>query len=254
MRRHIGLFLLFTTFLGAVLFPYLWLKADLGNRQHTTVHLIPRTSIPGYRFVNEPVAPSLMEGLGTTNILSGDFLPLTNTLQRVTVFFATWSGDAPSPFKGFGHTPDVCWVGAGWIPVSSVGTQRIDLEIPFSKNAEPLPSDPAFLEVLFAFDTQTFERPETGAREQAAWCTLMAGKPLSSSKPLKTLSSTALGAFYQSRGSLFAQLMHAVANRSLRNGKQFIRFSSPVEIDSARTRKDLESFGSQWLRAVENNP
>jgi hypothetical protein len=257
MRRNLGLLVLFASFLGAILFPRLWLQPTAVHA-FSVVRLRTQTNIPNYRFVPEPVDESVIDGLGTANILSGNFISITNQSQRFTIFFATWPEDTPATFKGLGHTPDVCWIGAGWLPAASEGLQVFDVEIPFTQNPQsPSAAKPSEAEShsrppwSLTFHTQTFERPGTGAQEQAAWCTLVAGKPLAGSVPLNSLSRTALGSFYHSRINHLLQLTDAVAIRSIRGGKQFVRFSFPVESASDFTRAELQSFASQWLRADE---
>ena len=79
MSRTGTAFELLTPFLASIIGSWAWFSTDLLSLRRTdapstALWLHAATTLPGYTFIPEPVSDSVMEGLGTTNILSGTFV------------------------------------------------------------------------------------------------------------------------------------------------------------------------------------
>ena len=164
-----------TLFVVCILFAYCWFNTDIGRSvlpsfgpsvSPPRIFLTARTNLAGYTFVSEPVSDSVKETLGTTNIVSGNFykiaadgnqttrvgdanLVLTSDIRpppsvlrplasdRITVFLATWSPESKKPLLMLGHTPDICWTGAGWKPVELGQPRQVLIDLPLAEEQRP---------------------------------------------------------------------------------------------------------------------
>ena len=90
MRKKVTTFALFAPFLASIIGAYAWFNTSIGLRspdsslRSSGLWLQARTNIAGYTFIPEPVSDSVMEGLGTTNILSGTFFRNADQNSRET--------------------------------------------------------------------------------------------------------------------------------------------------------------------------
>ena len=200
-------------------------------------------AVPGWTFRPEPVAEQAVEILATTNLFNGTFY--TERGERVTVFMGTWDADNPKQLSVVGHTPDVCWVGAGWKPVGAGHPDKLPLR--FGTNTIP-------------FEARTFLTPDGRSRELTVWCTLVSGQLFEETARFELTEETAgksaeelktLGA----RHTLKSKFMKAVGERIPGNGtKQFVRFSTSAGSDWSASYALLGRFGERWLQLEVSRP
>lgn len=200
-------------------------------------------AVPGWTFRPEPVAEQAVEILATTNLFNGTFF--TERGERVTVFMGTWDADNPKQLSVVGHTPDVCWVGAGWKPVGAGHPDKLPLR--YGTNTIP-------------FEARTFLTPDGRSRELTVWCTLVSGQLFEETARFELTEETAgksaeelktLGA----RHTLKSKFMKAVGERIPGNGtKQFVRFSTSAGSDWSASYALLGRFGERWLQLEVSHP
>lgn len=200
-------------------------------------------AVPGWTFRPEPVAEQAVEILATTNLFNGTFY--TERGERVTVFMGTWDADNPKQLSVVGHTPDVCWVGAGWKPVGAGHPDKLPLR--YGTNTIP-------------FEARTFLTPDGRSRELTVWCTLVSGQLFEETARFELTEETAgksaeelktLGA----RHTLKSKFMKAVGERIPGNGtKQFVRFSTSAGSDWSASYALLGRFGERWLQLEVSRP
>jgi hypothetical protein len=200
-------------------------------------------AVPGWTFRPEPVAEQAVEILATTNLFNGTFF--TERGERVTVFMGTWDADNPKQLSVVGHTPDVCWVGAGWKPVGAGHPDKLPLR--YGTNTIP-------------FEARTFLTPDGRSRELTVWCTLVSGQLFEETARFELTEETAgksaeelktLGA----RHTLKSKFMKAVGERIPGNGtKQFVRFSTSAGSDWSASYALLGRFGERWLQLEVSRP
>lgn len=194
-----------------------------------------RETVPGYKFKALPVGEQAVEILATTNLFNGVFEGSGD--NRFIVFAADWQ---PRGKKGMGviaHTPEICWVGAGF-SLMHLG-------------------EPSFLEVEIAgekvpFECRVFRAPDQRSVEMVAWCSVLSGQWLEegfqyqpdrdqtgSSKERQADNSRVRGA---------NAFMRAVKLRQPGDGtKQFVRFSTGVGSDWKASYARLQQFAKEWL-------
>ena len=172
----------------------------------------PRPEVPGWTFKPEPVSEQAQEILATTNLFNGVFTNASG--ERITVFVGTWDANNPKQMAVVGHTPDVCWVGAGWTPVQ--GRHPDKLPLYFGTNTMP-------------FEARTFMTPDRRSEELTVWCTLVSGQiyeetsRFSLPDAAKNLTGRERQA-YGARHGLKGKLMKAIGDRIPGTGsKQFVR-------------------------------
>jgi hypothetical protein len=200
-------------------------------------------AVPGWTFRPEPVAEQAVEILATTNLFNGTFF--TERGERVTVFMGTWDADNPKQLSVVGHTPDVCWVGAGWKPVGAGHPDKLPLR--YGTNTIP-------------FEARTFLTPDGRSRELTVWCTRVSGQLFEETARFELTEETAgksaeelktLGA----RHTLKSKFMKAVGERIPGNGtKQFVRFSTSAGSDWSASYALLGRFGERWLQLEVSRP
>ena len=228
-------FVLGAAFLAATSAAWAWFNIA-PKRFPTSFQFRPRPEIPGWSYVPEPVSEQARDILATTNLFNGTY---TNAEGgRVTVFLGTWDANNPKQMSVVGHTPDVCWVGAGWEPIA--GGHPDKLQVAFGTNSIP-------------FEARTFLTPDKRSRELTLWCTLVSGQAFEEEGrfELPDRFKQASGKERQGPGArhnLKSRLTKVLTQRVPGSGsKQFIRFSTSSNGDVANRFRFMETFGSQWL-------
>lgn len=117
----------------------------------------------------EPISPNEQGALATTNLISGTFTG-TNS-EEIRVFFADWSGSDGKSLSVVQHTPDLCWVKAGWQPVNLGQPEKMAIQ---------------FGTTNLDFECRAFETPGGAVRQLVVWATLIGGKPFQESWRFQT--------------------------------------------------------------------
>ena len=194
-------------------------------------------TIAGYEFKAEPVGDEAVQTLATTNLFNGLFR--SDSGERFTVFMGTWDAARSKELAVVGHTPDICWVGAGAVPVS-VG-QPDQMELDFSGTKIP-------------FEVRAFQMPGTTKHlELTVWCTLISGQVFAESDrfELKDSSVETPDARKTVAGRRLARmhLVRAIRERVPGDGsKQFVRFSTSLDGDWQTALGRLAGFSKRWLQ------
>jgi hypothetical protein len=194
-----------------------------------------RPEIPGRRFTPEPINEAAAQILATTNLLNGTFLG--PGADRVTAFMGTWSAENSKELSVVSHTPDICWVGAGWKPVARSHPDRIELEWEGTR---------------IPFECRTFRAPGSLHEELTVWCTLVNGRVAGEiGRFVPSLDPEAPRLERQApaaRRLAGNQFMDALRHRSAGTGeKQFVRFSTRSQEDWTSSLRTVQEFGQQWL-------
>jgi exosortase len=189
-------------------------------------------SIEGYRFEPEEVPQAAVEILGTTNLINGRFV---GEHEEIRIFAATWGKEADMSVVQ--HTPDICWVAAGWRPV---------------KLGQPESVRIVSREKQVHFECRVFRSPDRNSKQVAIWCTLLGGSVLPEGtrwaiEDDSTLDSRNLAAASGRRMAVH-HLMRALKERvpGTRN-KQFLRLSTTLDADDWRSGlHGLQGFLSRF--------
>lgn len=226
-------------FFGLILAARAWFQ--LAPQQPTDkISLRVRQEIQGWQFTPESISPAAQEILATTNLLNGMFSsPQGDT---VLAFAAHWSAADSRSMSVVQHTPDICWVGAGWKPAQVGQPQQLEVRL----GSQTIP-----------FECRAFTPPGGLGRQLVFWCTLVGGQVLKESDrwhvaeedrsdglAMATASSRRLGA---------NQFLRNIAERRSASGeKQFVRCSVAVKGDDWELAvRQLQAFAVKWLE-VEN--
>lgn len=200
-------------------------------------HFRPQSEVSGWKFRPEPVAEQAVEILATTNLFNGTFY--NERGERVTVFVGTWDANNPKQLAVVGHTPDVCWVGAGWQPVAGGHPDKLPLHF----GAHTIP-----------FEARTFLTPDRRSRELTVWCTLVSGQIYEETSRFELPSAAPTGSVaerqaFGARHTLKSKLLKAIGDRIPGDGtKQFVRFSTAAGSDWSASYALLGRFGEHWLQ------
>lgn len=221
-------------FLGAILGAWGWFHVAPPSPTQTLRFGIAN-HLEGWRFRQEPLSEMARSILATTNLFNGEFL--TERGDSVTVFAAGWSRGSAKVMSVVEHTPDVCWVGSGWIPVDLGQPRQVVLEL----GGQSIP-----------FECRGFAGPRGGNPVLVLWCTLIDGQVLPEAErwsvevDLDNVASVRLA--HAARRTALGHFMHNVATRRAAHGeKQFVRLSVPVTTDWRDGLERLQSFGARWL-------
>lgn len=191
-------FLLFTT---SVVFPRIWFR--LGPKEseisgHTpAIQLmdLDRTNLPGYVLSTELVDEEALRILATTNVINRSCrsLPLSSHSSINNLFLATWRAESGLGLAVLQHTPDICWLGAGWEPIDVGQPRQIQLTLPFyMSDAAHLVGDiktrnmgrqqavsrmeETTNSVTLPFECRVFRYPASAEKRLVIWCTLIGGR------------------------------------------------------------------------------
>jgi hypothetical protein len=232
--------------LGALLvatawaFPRVWYNR---GGESNIIWLNESTNLAAWTFQSIPVSKVEESALDADATFSGEFL---KARDRVNVFSAKRYSDDPNEIGLFVHTPDRCWVSAGW-------------------KLEPAAPDVTELEVagLKIQAERRIFRWKSGERLLVYFYGLSAGQPLpyrldhNLSIAYRQLmqSNSQVGAA-QARASdkqFWGRVWDCFRDRRLRNGpKQFIRLATPISgSDIASADDRLKKILPQWLQATD---
>lgn len=213
-----------------------WAWYHVSPRQFPVSYAFRPVSRPlGYYFKPEPVSADATELLATTNLVNGSFIG--PSAERVTAFMGTWDGADARQATVVGHTPDVCWVGVGWTPVSLGHPEKLELEFQGTK---------------IPFELRTFRDPGGSHLELAVWCTLISGQVFSESERFalgEGVQKDVQERQMQGARHLFrSNFLRLVRDRVPGTGaKQFVRFSTSIDGDWHPALDRLRVFGQRWL-------
>jgi hypothetical protein len=227
-----GLLLLLALFGGAIGAAWGWFHIDPPEPRRLRLEV--KRELPGWTFHPEPLSASAQEILATTNLFNGTFLGANGL--RLTVFAAEWRADHSRSMSVVQHTPDICWVGAGWTPSDLGQPDQVQLDISGTR----LP-----------FECRVFQSP-AGRRELVLWCTLLGGAVLEESGRWKIEQD--MGASRFSRHTWAGRRLGAgqfiqnfMARRSSIGAKQFLRVSKEASYALEEDLRALEEFTLAWV-------
>jgi hypothetical protein len=196
----------------------------------------------GFRFVEDPISPAAQATLDTTNLFNGNFIAeseLPEGPQEFTTFAAQWDGSRRQSMSVVQHTPDICWVGAGWMPHDLGQPRRVDLDLHG---------------ISVPFECRVFEAPGQPQRQLVLWCTVVGGRILdegnrwSGEDQGQSRDQQLWSARRLSLGQWFANVR---ARRLGSLDKQFLRISVGVGEDWEQGLRELRRVAPLWLRVTE---
>ena len=212
--------------------PRYWFS-HLPQSQEAGLWLESSPAVQGYSYQEEEITAEVQALLATTNLASGTFRNLHDG-SRIRIFTAKW---IPSQGRGrtlVNHTPDVCWVNAGWSPIDDGHAEPHIMSI--SRRDVP-------------FERRVFEAPNQ-KREMTVWCTIVNGEPLVEPFRLnrKYRGSGVWVATQNLTRLAIGRFLDRIKTRTPANGyKQFYRISMPIEWDGQNTMGKISEFTEQWL-------
>ena len=185
-------------------------------------------------FKEEILSQSILDRLGNGNIKNGFYIN-DQSGERLSFFLGEWDPNNKRQMSVVTHTPDVCWVGAGWIPVHLGQPNKTLFKlVSESKSKSPIPSSTK--EKLYFLETRVFEHALTHQKELAMWFTVIDRRIINEPNLIdfKTTED-----HLASRGKTFAALRNsqnsahrfltALKERKSWSGKKmFYRVSIPV--------------------------
>ncbi|MHC1767846.1 MAG: hypothetical protein AB9869_26835 [Verrucomicrobiia bacterium] len=218
-----------------------------------------RTNLAGHTFTPEPLTKTAMDILATDDLVNGTFTPVAATepgsdpaTQVVRVFRANWSAKSGQGMTVVQHTPDVCWVGAGWKPIDLGQPKQVEIEIPVTPDSAAPNEFPK--SVRLPFECRVFRSPDGQAQELVLWCTLVSGRVLpeqSRFDPGQPLGHELTERERQAaagRRLSAGYFSEALKNRlPTRGNKQFVRLSARVDHAWRDPLLSLQAFTPRWL-------
>lgn len=238
-------FCLFALTIGAA-----WGWFHVNPRQYATrLKFGVRRDVASYQFTNLVLSEGVLDELAisTNDLVNGIYNrvpPATPGVpERITVFYAGWAARSAREMSVVQHTPDICWVGAGAVPIALGQPSSVLLDL----SGTPVP-----------FECRVFLFQD-GAREMSLWCTLVSGQvygeglrfsPEKSPIDATSNAQDPIAARYAAGRRVGGnQFLNAVRQRIAGTGeKQFVRLSTPVYRDDWTEALDrLRTFANSWL-------
>ncbi len=234
-RRQSALLAIVALFASSVGGAWAWFQTGprTGVEQ---LQFVVRETVDGWRFEARPLGAAVQSTLATPHLFNGVFG--AESRRPVTVFAAEWSAAEARQMVVVQHTPDVCWVGAGWIPVQAGQPERIAVVF----DGRPV-----------SFECRVFGVPGSAQRELVLWCTLVGGQVLEEADRWSLESDPARDreTRFASAGRRMAAgqfLQNVREHRAATAHKQFVRLSVPIAADWREGLRELEAFAPRWLR------
>lgn len=195
-----------------------------------------RPAVEGWSFQADPLSDGALSLLATTNIVNGNFTNLAG--DRITIFAAEWSAKDGVKLDVVSHTPDVCWVGVGWIPVSAGQPQKSEVKLDGG---------------AASFECRVFQNPSTREREVVLWATLLNGQIVDEgalwSSEIRALNTHDTNRRFDSArrraGNLFVSALRE--RRAATGNKQFVRLSIRADQGWEGPVEALRHFAADWI-------
>jgi hypothetical protein len=220
----------------AIIGPWLWLRSDDPNHENQ-FFLTARHSIQGWQFVPVHLGVQTQKNLGAAELFNGHFT--NGCLQRVSVFSANWQ-PGQGDFSSLGHTPEKCWVEAGFRLAAYDGPSQICMSIGGRK---------------IPFQCRILNHPNLGSPEIALWAACIDGQwsGIPYEPPPEQMDDAhnvpnqirRAVASYNSRWAFFRNRVFNRLNPAAR--KQFIRLSTPLTAEWRAAIIELGAFADRWL-------
>ncbi|HTI71395.1 MAG TPA: hypothetical protein VMF06_15595 [Candidatus Limnocylindria bacterium] len=237
--NRIAIALLAIIFALALLGPWAWFNVATPIPAKWLV-FHAQTKMSGYNFKPEVVAEEALETLATTNIVNGVYF---NANNRFYAFAADWLAKDARQMSVVQHTPDICWIGAGFELAELGQPTSISLDL----QGETVP-----------FECRVFRVPQSGHHEMVLWCTLVSGQVLEEGNRFASHednSSQWRRSEINGRLRAASQFVRTVSGRIRGDGsKQFVRFSAPVTTNWKDSLQMLSQFASKWLEVEVQHP
>lgn len=196
-----------------------------------------------WKFVPESVGQAAQDILATTNLFNGTFVGPKD--QRIIAFAAHWLAESSEAMSVVQHTPDICWVGAGWKPTLAGQPERVELSV--GERAIP-------------FECRVFTPPGGFGQELVVWCTLVGGALIEETDRWAIEQNSEA----ESRTRFFWAARRVGANQFVKNlqqrrrgvgEKQFVRFSTSMTDGWEAALERLKAFAPLWLElSVDATP
>ena len=225
----------------AVLGTWIWVNSRIRPSENP-LFFTGCTAMPGYQFQAVPLGEQVAKILATTRLLNGHFFDSRS--NRISVFQAEWKAGVVNDDRVLGHTPELCWVGAGFRTIHLGEPSRVFVElaghrVPFECRILTHPGLPIPEITLWA------------ACIDGQWGDYSLGPSADIGKPDTTLLS-----YMRDVGRTLSTRLAALRRLVLQPGavsgpKQFVRLSSPVTDGWTAALADLEKFAQAWLAPVD---
>jgi hypothetical protein len=215
-------------YLSSIIFANLYFSKneDRNVSENNKVDIKFKNIFSDWSFDENPLSEEVLNKLGNGDIKNGVFRNSQSSLQ-VRYFLGKWDPSNPKQMAVVSHTPDICWVGAGW--------KAIDLDQP-SVTYIPWLDAGSGKTLEIEFQTRVFEHVLSKERELAMWCTLVDGRPIVEPKIIdennmvlsKNLFKRALGSLRNSQLALNRFHTALTERKSWSGPKTFLRISMPL--------------------------
>lgn len=219
------------------------------KRFDTMYQFTVRTQLSGMTYRTNAVDETVTESLATTNMVDGVFS--VDGAPKFRVFMGTWDSADSKQMGVVAHTPDICWLALGMLPVAQGQPRSTVLD---------------FQGVKIPFELRIFQSRDKSHLEMAMWCTLISGQVFEESPSFEASKPTNPGASLDnydagqhqgeaSRAHSAGQFVGILKNRIAGDGsKQFVRFSTGVDQDWKSSLAELQRFSTQWLELHVTHP
>lgn len=220
--------------------------------EHDGIWLTWTNRVPGYTFHPDPLNEKEISMLHTDDYIQGTFIDNEDGTE-IPVFAANWVDLEGRGLTVVQHTPDICWVQAGWIPEP---TPQRNISIPIRVRHE----DGSESTVELPFEQRIFTSPDGFQRQLTLWTTLIGGQVFTE-YPARE-NQIELPGFLnhgQIRGPItrtklaMERFAQAVTGKfQARGRKQFVRFSVALGNagESQISATEIAAFATKWLNRI----
>jgi hypothetical protein len=253
LRNYISLGLI-CVYASSIVFGNLYYKRSVveTNSEETRIEFDFEENFLNWSFVEIPLSKEVKNKLGNGEIKNGLFSSTQSEIQ-VRYFLGKWDPSNPKQMAVVSHTPDICWVGAGWKPVN-LGQPNTTYILPGGTDSvEEINKDIIGIE----FQTRVFEHVLSKEKELAMWCTLVDGRPIREPKVLndsqiflsKSVFKSVLGSFRNSQLSVHRFYVALLERKAWSGPKSFLRISMPLNRNQwSSEHKTLIEFAQNSLK------
>lgn len=221
----------------ALILPMFWVELRLKTRSKTQ-RIKAMNILSNYNY--QPINPGKNTEiiLETTNILNGHFFDYRS--NRYSVFHAIWEKGEGLGGNVLAHSPDMCWIGAGFQPLNIGSPTIVSLE---------------FNKIYIECECRVMLLPDKESREIAIWFATVDGSfypPIGKQNGDKNQLAP-------HQKQIFDNLFNPILNRclqfthllldpiSINSEKQYFRISKRFDGDWNDEIQEVQKFAQDWI-------
>jgi hypothetical protein len=236
-KKSLPILVVWSLFALCLAAPWLWFHFPASDNNSTPgIRFSATTNVTSMSFSPELLSESVLRLLAYPHYVNGSYKAIDGKIIRL--FLVDWNQKIPHNLDVMRHTPDVCWVSSGWVPVTTISNTSLTLNV---------------IETKLVFQSRVFATPSEKNHELVIWAALIGGRTVAESPPSKYEHNINLPhivrSFWARRRLDLYYLWRGISKRDTGDrSMQYIRLSTPI---SKVNRESITEISNYLVHLIE---